>query len=75
MKCVICRNGETRDGVATLLLERGGATVVVRGVPAQVCDTCGEEYVNESAAQQVTEQAERAIAGGAVVEIRDFVAA
>ena len=75
MRCVICPHGETREGVATLVLERANATVVVRKVPAQICNTCGEEYVDEAAARQVLEEADRAIAGGAVVEIRDFVAA
>ena len=75
MRCVICRNGETRDGVASLLLERDGATVVIRGVPAQICDTCGEEYVDEAAAQRVMEDAQSAIQRGAVVEIQDYAAA
>jgi hypothetical protein len=44
-------------------------------VPAQVCDNCGEEYVDEAAAQRVLETAERALAEGALVEIRSFVAA
>jgi YgiT-type zinc finger domain-containing protein len=43
MKCPICRNGETHPGTATLTLERGPLTMVVRHVPAQVCDNCGEE--------------------------------
>ena len=45
MKCVICKNGETRDGAATVTLERGGATVVVKEVPAEVCGNCGEYYL------------------------------
>jgi len=34
MKCVICRNGETRSGAATVTLQRGGVTVVIKGVHA-----------------------------------------
>jgi YgiT-type zinc finger domain-containing protein len=48
MTCVICRQGETRPGKATVTLERGGATFVIRGVPARVCDNCGEEYLDET---------------------------
>ena len=48
MKCAICRQGETGPGIATITLERGDMTLVVRAVPAQVCDNCGEEYVDEN---------------------------
>jgi YgiT-type zinc finger domain-containing protein len=41
MMCVICKTGETHPGVATVTLEREGATVVIKGVPARVCKNCG----------------------------------
>lgn len=47
MKCVICKKGETKVGQATVTLERNGATLVFKRVPANVCATCGEEYVDE----------------------------
>jgi hypothetical protein len=34
MKCVICKQGETRPGAATVTLEREGTVLVVRSVPA-----------------------------------------
>lgn len=42
MKCVICKTGETRSGTTTVTLSRGETTVVIKNVPAEVCDTCGE---------------------------------
>ncbi len=48
MKCAVCRNGETKAGTATVNLERDNMILVVRGVPARVCDNCGEEYVEEA---------------------------
>ena len=47
MKCVICKYGETAPGKVTVTLEENGATIVIREVPARVCQTCGEEYVDE----------------------------
>ncbi|MCB1992819.1 MAG: type II toxin-antitoxin system MqsA family antitoxin [Geminicoccaceae bacterium] len=75
MKCPVCRNGETRPGTATLTLERGPLTMVVRHVPAQICDNCGEEYIDEEAARQALEQAEAAARQGVTVEVREFAAA
>ena len=39
MKCVICRYGETAPGKVTVSLEHDGATVVIKEVPARVCQT------------------------------------
>lgn len=44
MKCVICKTGETRPGTASVVLERAGTTVLIRDVPGEICDTCGEVY-------------------------------
>jgi len=75
MKCPICRVGQTKPGTATLTLERNGSTIVVKGVPAQVCGNCAEEYIDEKAAAQVLESAEKDLRAGVKVEVRDYVAA
>lgn len=75
MKCVVCRQGETRPGKTTLVLQRGGATVVINDVPAHVCENCGEEYVNGQVAEHVLASAESAARAGVRVEIRVYVPA
>lgn len=75
MKCIICKYGEIGRGVATVTLERNGVTVVFRGVPAQVCDNCGEEYVDEATTERLLSQAEQAVEAGVEVEVRTFAAA
>jgi YgiT-type zinc finger domain-containing protein len=40
MKCVVCKKGETKSGKATVTLEKDGATLVFKGVPARVCASC-----------------------------------
>lgn len=75
MKCPICKNGETRPGTATSTLERGPLTMVVRHVPAQICDNCGEEYIDEVTTKKALTQAETAARQGVTVEVREFEAA
>lgn len=75
MKCVICRNGETRSGKATVTLERDGTTLVIKGVPAQVCANCGEEYVDEATTNRLLETAEEAARAGVQVDVREYAAA
>ena len=75
MNCVICRNGETRGAGITVSLDRGGTTVVIRSVPAEVCENCGEEYVDEATTAQLLRTADAAAQAGVQVEVRDYLAA
>jgi YgiT-type zinc finger domain-containing protein len=75
MKCVICKEGETEPGTATITLERTGVTLVVKAVPAMVCQNCGEEYVDERTTAELLALAEAAAGHGVQVDIRSYVAA
>ncbi len=75
MKCVICKQGETRPGAVTVTLEREETTLVFKNVPAQVCENCGESYVDEATTEQLLTAAEAAVKAGVQVEVREFVAA
>jgi YgiT-type zinc finger domain-containing protein len=75
MKCAICKTGETRPGTAAVMLHRGETTVVVKGVPAEVCDTCGEYYLDDAVAHKLYAQAEEAVRRCAEVEIIRYAAA
>ncbi|MAU10372.1 MAG: hypothetical protein CL607_11160 [Anaerolineaceae bacterium] len=75
MKCVICKYEETKPGTVTVTLERGETTLVFKNVPAQVCENCGEAYVDEAITAQLLMDAEAAVKTGVQVEFRQFVAA
>jgi len=72
MKCVICKAGETRPGKTTVTLERGGTTLVVKGVPASICANCGEEYVDEEATARILRSAEEAVRARVQVDVREY---
>ncbi len=75
MKCVVCKQADTRPGTATVTMERGGLTVVYKGVPAQICPNCGEEYVDSAVADRLLKEADETARNGTQVEVRQFVAA
>lgn len=75
MRCVICKHGETRPGQATLAFTRDGTTLVVKGVPADICVDCGEEYVDEATTARLLRTAEEAARAGVKVDVRDYVSA
>ncbi|MBI4411318.1 MAG: type II toxin-antitoxin system MqsA family antitoxin [Deltaproteobacteria bacterium] len=75
MKCVICKRGKTRNGKTTVTLERGETTIVVKQVPAQICQNCGEEYVAERTTTKLLKLADKAARGGVQVDVREYLAA
>ena len=75
MKCLICKQDETQDGVTTVTLERGELTLVIKDVPARVCPNCGEAYVDEAITAELLNTAEQMAAAGARVDVRHYVPA
>ena len=74
MKCVICKNGATSLGRVTVSLQRGDSSIIIKNVPAEVCENCGEYYLDEKTTDCILQQAEDAVRKGAEVEILRFAA-
>jgi len=74
MKCTICKQGETLPGKTTVVLERGKTTVVIKDVPAEICENCGEYYLTEEMTAKVMEMAEGAVQHNAEIEVLRFAA-
>jgi len=74
MKCVICQLGEMRPGNTTLTLERGSLTLVIKDIPAAVCDNCGEATIDEEISAQLLQSAEEAAQAGVEVDVRHYQA-
>ena len=75
MNCILCKHGETRPGFATVTLTRDSMTLIVKDVPASVCDNCGEEYVESEITARLLETAENAAKDGVEVAVRSYTAA
>lgn len=74
MKCMVCKHGETRQGHTTVTLERDGGALVIRKVPAEVCENCGEAYVSAEVTRSLLESARETLRAGGEVDIREFAA-
>lgn len=75
MKCVICKGGDVGDGFTTVPIEQEGMLLVIRGVPARVCQNCGEAYVDSATTRKILELAREARAQNVQVDVRQFDAA
>ena len=72
MICLICRQAETVDGLTTVRFERGEMRLVVSNVPARICPSCGEAYVDEDVATQLLRAAEEASEAGVLDTIVEY---
>lgn len=75
MRCVICKHGETKQGLTTVTLARGASAFVIQNVPARICENCGEKYVGQKTSDALLKSAEMAYRLGAKVEVREYKAA
>ena len=73
MNCPVCHAGDRRPGTTTSTMSRGDATIVVRQVPADVCDNCGEAFLDLEIARELERIAETAFATGVRYELRDYI--
>ena len=72
MICLICRQAEIVDGLTSVTFERGELRIVVNSVPARVCPSCGEAYVDEDVAVRLLREAEEMSRAGMLDGILEF---
>jgi YgiT-type zinc finger domain-containing protein len=75
MNCLICKIGTYAPGKVTVKIERGTSIVLIKEVPADVCDTCSNYLVDQSTTREILDIANKAFDNGAELEIRTLNAA
>ncbi len=75
MICSLCRTGECQEGHTTMTLSRGEAVIVIKHVPALVCQQCGHAYLDKETTKMVLQKANRAIENGSELEVINLKAA
>jgi YgiT-type zinc finger domain-containing protein len=74
MQCMMCRHGETEPGTTTMTLERDTTTVFFKHVPAEVCQICGEAYLDVEITRHLLHIIEEAVRAGVLVQVRSYAA-
>lgn len=69
MECVICKNGTTRLGKVTVTLEHSGSIIAIKEVPSQVCQNCGEYFLDAEMTKEVLKRADQAVKKGVDIEV------
>ena len=60
------------DGLTSVIFERGELRIVVNNVPAHICLSCGEAYVDEDIAVKLLLDAEEVSKTGKLDVVRAF---
>ena len=74
-RCVVCKTGEIHPGTTTLTVERGAMTLVIKGIPARLCNSCSEAYFDEATTKRIEAIVERLEQSGVQVAGQDYAAA
>ncbi|BDY13433.1 hypothetical protein HCR_17450 [Hydrogenimonas cancrithermarum] len=70
-RCALC-GGEMKPGKTTFTVDLGFGVVVVRGVPAMVCEQCGEEWMKEETAETLERIVDEARGRHAMIEVAQY---
>ncbi len=73
--CPICKLGELKPGKVTVTLERNNSIILIKNVPAQVCDNCASYFVDGETSRLVLAKAETSLQNGAELEVLQLQAA
>ena len=74
MKCAICKNGMTKDGKITVVLEKHQTTLIFKGVPAHICENCGEEYISSDVNELLLKKSKDALDRNVSLELLQYAA-
>lgn len=69
--CPMC-GGNRAQGSTTFTADLGFGVVVVRHVPALVCDQCGEEWLDDAVTEALEGTAAEARAKHSLVEVTEW---
>jgi YgiT-type zinc finger domain-containing protein len=72
MNCLICRQAELVSGLTSVHFERGEMKYVINHVPARVCPSCGEAYMEEFVAEALLRKAAQISETGVLESITEY---
>jgi len=69
--CPVCL-GKKREGTTTFVVELGSGVIVVRHVPALLCDQCGMEWIEDATAEVIEKIVNELRQKGSAIEVKEY---
>lgn len=76
MNCVLCKGNLTR-GKVNHIIDLGNGIIIIKDVPANICNQCGEYYVDTETAiklEQIVDELKRNRAEVLIINYNEMVA-
>ena len=64
MNCPLCKSKMVEGTTVLTFKMEGSQILVIKDVPALICDQCGEEFVDIQTSRNVEKQVNKAVADG-----------
>jgi len=64
MNCPLCKSKMVEETTVLTFKMEGSQILVIKDVPALICDQCGEEFVDIQTSRNVEKQVNKAVADG-----------
>ena len=74
MRCVRCEKGQTAYGKVTVTMKDDPYTVIINNVPSEVCNNCGEYYLDDPIIDELTQMADDAVLKGKEETVIEYAA-
>lgn len=74
MDCVFCKRGDRKPGKVMHSFQQGETIVVIKDIPADVCDFCGEAYFSSEVIEIIERLIDDAVRKGVEVEVLRYAA-
>lgn len=75
MTCIFCKVGETHPQKVTVVLDKERTLLVLRQVPADVCDHCGHQHYSSKVTRHLLTAYQEARQKNADLEVLTYDAA
>jgi len=69
--CPTC-GGSRIEGATTFFTDLGSGVIVIRHVPASICDQCGADWINDSIAEVIEKIVQDVREKGSIIEMKEF---
>jgi YgiT-type zinc finger domain-containing protein len=72
MNCPLCKS-KMNEGTTVLTFKMGDEQIlIIKDVPALICEQCGEEYIDLQISKNVEKQVNKAIADGISIGVLSY---
>ena len=72
MECLMCKNGTTKKGLVNVPIVRDDKIIFFKKIPAEICDNCGDYYIDSTIANEIYKKANERMNEGVEMEVTQY---